>query len=361
MPDSPESRQPSAPTEREPETKPGESLALPYDPAAMKPVRRVVTAPLQPLHLPPQTRSPLLIVVLSAGIILGTIVLALLLSSARRDEVNEFQAQGTSTADCILVAVQDANVRIGPGYEYPRYWILPAGASERAYERVGEAWFRLENGWLPKETVTFLGTCLTLPETAAPIIFDDSLDLPSAVAELNWLTILEENFATNVNQWVETAGGRGASIQKGYLELSDPPVVVYPQESPNFYRLEDAYYAFDLEWIAQDADSEAVLRFRVDGDKAYEVSLRPEGRVLLMLRTEGDRRSLAQAEAFPAGPRLTVGVLNWGQTISIYLNGERILQAEDATLDGGTYALGLQGSLGRVRISRFEIRVPPSP
>jgi hypothetical protein len=338
------------------------SRALDFDPNSLH-VRRKkdLTAPLKPLTAETTSRPPVMIV-LGVIVILGAVAFgAFWLSDGVGDE-NGLR----STADlvCLAISTQNTNVRMGPGYDYPRAWILPAGETRLMLEQVDQTWLRIDNGWLLKAEVSLSSSraCNELPEPDHPQLFDDDILPPPEIESLGWDELLGESFAVDVNGWSEAGDPIHVAVREGELILfsSGTLTQVYPVKTTIPLILSDAYYTFRFEWVASDLAAEVVLLFRATDINAYQVAVRRDGTVTASLRQGETVTPFAvQADAVPISHQtIEVGILSQGNQHTVYLNGEQVIRFSDATLTEGRFALGLQGRDSSLRISRFEIRIP---
>jgi hypothetical protein len=336
------------------------SRALEFDPADLQYRRKKdLTAPLKPLSSESSARSPLL-VVLAAVILLVVVAGGVFVLAA--DDGSIPQGSNIDKLTCNASPLQDANVRMGAGFDYSRAWILAAGESRLILEQVDDEWYRIENGWLHKDDVSFVSAtaCQTLPESESPPVFADDIPLPDVLVDEGWQELLGESFAVDVNGWLAASDPSAATIREGELILFSAESLsqLAPTQSSVPATLEDAYFAFRVEWVASDLEAEVLLFFRSGEKGAYQVAVRRDGTV--SLRRENGEVLAQQINAAPLNELYWVGVWAMGESISIFINGNLILEIDDASLTEGAYYLGLQGRDSSIRISRFEIRVPPA-
>ena len=339
------------------------NLALGYDPGRSLVRRKAVTAPLKPLQrtLQQQGRSPVLLVV-GALVILGMIVLAVMFSASGGSDFSPPDSVIDST--CTIRVDSDTNVRLGPGYEYQRGWILDAGQSRLADARSGENWFRITNGWVSRDDVllTTEESCTSLQEFSSPQIFSDELVLPAEVEVLRWSELFGESFATGANGWVESASDSGAALVEGMLILStidhqpETLLTVSPQFSPNYQPLHDAFYTFDLSWISGASGSEVIFTFAKSENAAFQVVVRRDGMVKLM---DMDGTELAQADSVISGSgRQIIGVLYRDREVNVFLNGQQVSSVTVDDSPSGVYTFALRGANAEVSINRFVVKIP---
>jgi len=327
------------------------SRALEYDPAEPLIYKRDATAPLRPLHPENPWRSPILLI-LGAVFIFSAIAMGVIVSASNADTQSDF-APAPTLVGCTVYTQADTNVRFGPGFDYDRSWILPAGAQREALVRFGEAWFRIDNGWVPREALRLQPStaCLQLPEALSPLIFPDDLPTPSDVLALGWGEILGETFATSINGWAESSDG--ATLQEGSLLLMATTDIVpraYPSLSPSQQSLRDAFFAFDVYWVRDGDGTAQVALYLRDG---YAVSLAHNGN-LEILGQAGQvlaQRQLNNTEA------ITIGVLAHGERLRVYIDNAPALEAAAQPAPGG-YFLTLNGQNAGVKINRFEVKTP---
>jgi hypothetical protein len=324
---------------------------------------KAVTAPLKPLEDAVRNRSPVTLV-FGAIIILGMIVLAVVLAAGGEDDLSGIELSGSAgSSACMVVAPDDVNVRGGPGYDYERVWILASGDTREALDGFEETWLRLEKGWVAVSEVTLQSSsaCAQLPQTSELVLFDDDIRVPDAIEALEWHEILTENFATSINGWVESAGGAGAQISDGELWLStaENTVSVFPADALSWGEMADGYITLRAEWSgAAGDDQQLALIFRADGPNFYDLTLSRNGDLSLWLDADGSHTLINRA-SISEGP-LVLGLLFAGEEIRVFAGDEEHFSASDSGLSAGTYRLELRGENAAIRITRFEVKIPPA-
>jgi hypothetical protein len=349
-------------------TKEGESRALPYDPGKMLVRRKAVTAPLKPLEEAVRNRSPVMLV-FGAIIILGMIMLAVVLAAGGEDDLGGIELSGISASgSCMVVAPDDVNVRSGPGYDYERVWIMTGGDSDEAFNSFDQTWLRLESGWVAVSEITLQSSsaCAQLPQSTDPVIYQDDITVPDAIDALEWHEILTESFATSINGWVESADGAGAQISEGELVLSTSDdgaaVTVYPADAAGWGDLMDGYITFRLQWSGAASDDQQLgLNFRMDGPNFYQLSVTPEGDVGLWRASSDGLTQMSQVRVrdVEVVERMVLGLLFVGEEMRVFVNDDLRITTSDAAISQGRYHLELRGQNASVRITRFEVKVPP--
>lgn len=300
----------------------------------------------KPVAPPTQSRSSASVLMVVGTILLVAVVLIIWWVS----EMSQSETLGMMPqVDCLVTANTDANIRIGPGLEYRRAWILNEGESRRATYRVGFEWFQIDNGWLPRSAVSLKNACNDLPESQHPKLFEDDIELPKALLAAGWGETLGENFATNANGWVKLAADEEARLVEGELILA-PDVEIAPTRD-NILSYEDAYYTFEGYW----EDATLVFIFRRSEIGEYQLHIESEK---VYLRTFPDPKKIAEFPIAPIVPkeRFLIGILSDGSTLEIFLNNQTLVSIKDETLSEGRYAFKAQG--GEVHLRRFEVNVP---
>lgn len=343
------------------------SLALSFDPTENPvPSEQGLSIPLQPAA-EEATFAPLWLGII-AFIILGGLIGGLFLSSTQNNQGGQFQAANPIVA-CQVQALQDVNVRGGPGFEYPREWILATGDSRQVRARHGTEWLQIAKGWIPKTGLQLSNAtaCNQLAEETSLTLFNDDIDPPKTVLDLGWNEVLSENFASNLNEWLPNEASPNAAIREGELTLfaskDNPSPLIFPQKAAAYQSLTDAYFAWSGEWIASDLAAEVSFIFRQSDTGYYEVTLRRNG-ILILQRVENGAppHVLEQAnQAIASQDGFTLGILIEGSQIAVYLGNIPVVLTTDDTFTAGTYAFALRGESASFSISRFEIKTPLNP
>lgn len=356
----------SAPEHQDPT--PRESIALSYDPGKAPSPHRMVTGPLRPFEPENKPRSPI-IIILAAMVLLGAIVGAVFFAAIDEEATADSPRLPMSAPLCVVTAMQEISVRVEPDYAAPRAWIMNAGDTMQAVEQYQGGWLRLLNGWIARDAVTLSPeiSCDSLPVTRTPLNFNDDLDVPDG---MNWPVLIEDSFATDTGGWLDSIGDSTlAALREGYLVLFSPAETNGPQARPvalsdERLNLQDAYFAAQILWIASDLEAEVSITFRETDAGAYRVAARRDGALLLTFVPNSPTASPIALADFVKISALTadefiLGVRVEGESLTVYINGDDILHAQDDRLsDAGTFSMGLVGRQSTVYIRRFEVLAP---
>lgn len=345
----------------------GESRALDYRHLDSDPTYdKEITAPLDPTPATSEDlRSPL---ILTAGLLLIGLAVVVLIFTNRNssDSTTSFQPQVLESV-CSFTASTSVNMRAGPDVAYARIWILDDPQARQALAQVidesNTVWLKIANGWVKRDEVNLNSrtACNALPLDSPPQTFNDDIELPSRIAELNWNEQLGENFATDLNGWLEP----NAAIREGSLVLysaNNQAIEVSPRHAASYQALGNAYYTLRVMWIASDLTAEGYLVVRQSEKGAYQVAFRRDG--LLSLRwlpTEDEVTVLDErVEAALMGDQFEIGLLHHGTALMVLLNGETHLEVRHDSPPQGFFALGLVGENASLQIDRFEVKAPLS-
>jgi|GEM_PF-4391299 len=339
------------------------SLALDYKPdTSPKAPPKGVTAPLNPdvvrQNRAAVDRSPLILGGVALMIVAG-IALVIFLSIIENDNFNEFQPMPVvEVPKCWAESDSLLNVRSGPDFAYERVWMLPAEQRREVIAQTEDTlWLSLKNGWLPRDEVMLdtIEACETVPIDTETIVFSDDLQLPAAVEALEWGAVLEENFATDANEWLETSAT--LYLNEGSLILlGDVPDRAFPARHAGDQH-QDVYYGMAIEWVASGADAEVWFSFHAaddDPNRGYHVVMGRDGRLRLLA---GDDELQTVIQVLPT-TRYEIGVLRIDESITIYLDGTQLFDLEDDAYADGGYHFRVVGEQASVQLKRFDVRTP---
>lgn len=344
------------------------SRALPYDPTRDATDEHDITAPSVAVASARSTggRSPIMMGFIALTL-LGSIILAIVLTTAERDALNEFSVPDSSDLRCFVQVEEAINIRVGPDLAYERAWILSPEIVLEAHARTQTRWLQLANGWIYVEDAQLspAAACDSLPVTDDPVLFQDDLPLPDEVEALNWFERLGDSFATDVNGWAAADDGTGVVVRQGALVLltdgKQSPSAA-PQDAPFTTDIDDAYVQFSVYWVANDATSRLFFDFRQNEQAGYRLVVGRDGTVQVLFAEtlpnyEPISQPLSLRDLEPT--EYDIGVLMHGALISIFVNGERVQEVAHDYALSGYYQLGLQGQQATLYIPRFELLTPP--
>jgi hypothetical protein len=124
----------------------------------------------------------------------------------------------------------------------------------------------------------------------------------------------------------------------------------------------DGYITFRLQWSGAVSDDQQLgLIFRMDGPNFYQLSVTGEGDVSLW-RADSDgltQMSQVRVRDVEVVEQMVLGLLFVGEEMRVFVNDDLRITTSDAASSQGSYHLELRGQNAGVRITRFEVKVPP--
>ena len=305
-----------------------------YKPAEMPAVKNRVSA-----------YAPMLFGILMVVVTLLVVIWA---ATQDEDELADINLMPTANEVCLVIAQKMVNVRVGPGLDYGRAWMLGLGEQRQAVAQAGTDWLQIPKGWIAREDVGLQSGCANLPTVESPEIFEDDLTPPASILARGWGESFGENFATMSNGWMDANGQAGFLFEGALLLQANAELA---PTNPNIMRYEDAYYLFEMVWEVSEANGVFIFTFGGNETGEYQLNIWQEGKIQLM-RNEHEIET-AQVEKIPLNQPLVVGVLADGTQLEMYWQDDLLFSIEDEGLKQGTYAVQMQAGSGVLR--RFEI------